>query len=794
MQRHTQKLILGMVAAIAAGTPAQAMLKNARWTASDDARPQLSAILERVQATTGIALSEADLSITEERDLATSHFTTYAQLAEGLPMRGRNLRVWTTRDGTSVIQVEAALETADEVSKLRQKRARKGFSLQSILSSIGKDQTLALVRKAVRTSGGTDTLVRDVSWDDAWENGQVVRLVTAKGRRGTHKVALAIDRKKVLRVDYEEFPQFEGNGSQVSTQNTAEEFSIAATVYPIYEQADDVATVQARVPAELKYLKRTIPEISGDPYLDLRSRRYLESQYDPILGSTDAGRKLGYWSMASVKEQAASILANLPRKENQYANGGVILDGRYATVSFHPGAFSMMPFNPMLSAQFKPDWRASFVDGSEVWEMIPLGSFLGKPVMSEEDALTRPARRLPDHDPRGYIADGFDELQVYYAINTLMDSLHTHGFTDPELSTRPFNAFLYDPDISMRNNAYYTDDTINFTTYSPDAPNYARDNSTIWHELGHGIMDRLMGDQIQLADTGGLSEGMADFLAALVVADVTRGVPFEGSQSFRIINKTGFFLTNEVHDDGEAYGGAMKDLLDAAIARDGQIGVKKVTDLTLEAMRLCRNHPGLTAQEWFNHMLFADERGTEGVRTSGEMRSLILAALAGRNFDLAGESQAGFALRQNGSDVDGFGPGSRRRPITAMLNADVTLTTAMEAQLRSSRDYAFHYPVKVQVVLRGGPIQGAIHWEGEEAGALEYTIANEAELLKLPLTVRGTCDYANRDDGSCVDYASFRVFNSNGAGGWEAQPVAKKRFYLRVVTQQPRPAEPDTSQ
>src|SRR3954468_9296015 len=104
-----------------------------------------------------------------------------------------------------------------------------------------------------------------------------------------------------------------------------------------------------------------------------------------------------------------------------------------------------------------------------------------------------------------------------------MESLHNMGFSDPELSTRPFNAFLYDPDISMRDNAYYTDDTINFTTYSPTAVNAARNNNTIWHELGHGVMDRLMGDFITLADTGGLSEGMADFVAQLVLHGITKG-------------------------------------------------------------------------------------------------------------------------------------------------------------------------------------------------------------------------------------------------------------------------------
>lgn len=172
-----------------------------------------------------------------------------------------------------------------------------------------------------------------------------------------------------------------------------------------------------------------------------------------------------------------------------------------------------------------------------------------------------------------------------------MESLHAVGFLDPELSTRPFNAFLYDPDIGSRDNAYYTDDTINFTTYSPSAQNYARDNSTIWHELGHGIMDRLMGDSIHLADTGGLSEGMADFVAELAIQTVTKGQPFEGSENFRIVNTTGFSFTNEVHDDGEAYGGSMRDLLMASRAQHGLEGFQKVGDLTMETMRLCRNNP-----------------------------------------------------------------------------------------------------------------------------------------------------------------------------------------------------------
>jgi hypothetical protein len=107
--------------------------------------------------------------------------------------------------------------------------------------------------------------------------------------------------------------------------------------------------------------------------------------------------------------------------------------------------------------------------------------------------LSRIPVRLTNHDTVSYINNGFDEIQVYYGVTVLMDALVEMGFTDPELSSKPFHAFLYDPDIGMKDNAYYYDNTINFTTYNPKNPNLARDNPTIWHELGHGVMDRLMG-------------------------------------------------------------------------------------------------------------------------------------------------------------------------------------------------------------------------------------------------------------------------------------------------------------
>ena len=355
------------------------------------------------------------------------------------------------------------------------------------------------------------------------------------------------------------------------------------------------------------------------------------------------------------------------------------------------------------------------------------------------------------------------------------------GFTDPELSTRPFNAFMYDPDISMRDNAYYTDDTINFTTYSPGAANAARDNSTIWHELGHGVMDRLMGDLITLADTGGLSEGMADFVAALVIADVSNNQPFDGSNLFRIINHTGFHLTNEVHDDGESYGGAMKDLLDGSMAKFGnREGLRKVADLTMETMRFTRNHPALDANGWFEHMIFADSLGAEGVRAKGELKDLIVTALAGRNYSLDGGAIAEFSLKNGEDEVASGKSGSRSAPIRVDFAGAPTATYHLAVKLTDGQAYHFKFPVTVKVEYHAGALQGAIHWQGEEAGSQSYVLNSAADLLKFDVTVSNQCDEVNRPDGSCVDYAYVQILNN----GESSEPQAKKRFYLQVPPQQ----------
>lgn len=731
-----------------------------RWTGAEDKNAEINHVLDVIRQKTGVALSTNRLMLLEDRKLATSHFYMFVQTNAGVPVRGRTIRLWTTLGTDELLQAEAQVETVQPLA------------FAEVPRDLSSTKTMELVKAEIQRLK-EDTSIRETKWTDEWMNETLVRTVTVKGKRGKTTVVIGVEAQKVLSSEFNEFPQADRPG----------EFSLPVRIYPIYEEVDPdgrgVKEVLPRIETQLKYLNSQVRRVTTDPYVSLRTQRYIDEKYEPLLGLTVEGRKQGFWAPLYVKDQARTLLGKIPLSDNNFANG-IVLDGRYATVSLEPSVaekFKNLAFTPKSSAQFFPLWRV-MPDNAEHEEMVPMNSLLGRPITSLDDAWMRPARRLADHDTASYVNDGFDELQVYWAITQMFDSLRPMGFTDAELSTRPFNAFLYNPDITMRDNAFYTDDTINFTTYSPKNQNFARDNSTIWHELGHGVMDRLMGDYLSFNDTGGLSEGMADFVAQLVLNDLTGGLSFPGKEKLRIFNSTGFHLTNEVHDDGEAYGGAMNDLLRNAMAAFGRDGLVKVTDLTLESMRLTRNHPNLTANDWFDHMLFADSLGSR-VRKSGELKDLIVKSLNGRNFVFGAASPASFVLKNGNDEVTSKSLGSRNNPIKLKLKEIEKANYTLSVSLKNGANYSFKFPVTVKVEYKKGALQGAIHWDGKEKNPTVYQINTEADTLSIPIGASGKCDEINRPDNACQDYAYVQIWNN----GETVKPQAKKRFYLRIYPQ-----------
>ena len=742
---------------------ASAQAYEAKITKGQMQDVSLDALLEKASAETGTAFNKADFLLIENRGLATSNFSMYVQTNSMVPVAKTAVRIWTDPKTNELILAEMHLDEKAQANKkvLQAKYNKARFSPGAIKSKQLSKAVADIVAKEI-SGHATDARIISMKSKDQWENGDLVRVVEVRARRGVHIVKVSLLQNRIISSSYQEFPQ-------------SEMVSLKANIFPIYEEVEGTGELLPYEIKELKYINTEVRDAGNDPLGTLGTQKFPENRYYPLLANTALGEMYGFWSEASLRKKVEAMTSQLPLRANDFSNG-LLLQGKFATINLHPNAkeafgkdvnFEMVPTTNSMTF-----WSV----GEEGYEGTPMVGIAGKPITSEADLLSRIPFRHKENDAVSYINSGVDEAQVYYAVTTLMESLAGMGFTDKELSEKPFHAFLYDPDIGMQNNAYYTDDTINFTTYTNDNPNLARDNSTIWHELGHGIMDRLMGPHLAFStggSYGGLSEGMADFVASIVVEEQTEGKPFPGKNGFRIINETGFYLTNEFHDEGEAYGGAMNDMLLTAISYEGKAGLTAFADLTMETMRLTRNHPSLSAASWFEHMIYADSLGSS-FRAPGKFKQMIVDSLASRNFSFAKSFQpAKMTVTYEGTELTQDSPASREKPLKP-CGTDGVVAYDLKVALTAGDANFIKFPATVKVEYKKGALQGAIRWEGEEANPQVYTINSADEILTVPVRASMECDAVNQPDGSCKDYAYVQIWN----GG--SKPIAKKRFYLQL--------------
>ena len=725
---------------------------------------KVEAMLEKANAETQLDFKLSDFYLIEDRELATSRYQMYVQQSQQVPVAKTAIRIWSHKVSNELILGEIHLSESTKKNEkiLAQKYKNAKFSLGAMKSK-KLSQAITQMVAAEVSKHDTDNRVLALKFKDQWSNGDLIREVEVRGRRGVHHISVSLLRNTILEKNYREFPQSE----QFQT--------IKANVFPIYEEVESTGEKLPFEVRELKYISGNIPDGGEAPLSTFDNLKFPEGSYSPLLAETQLGEMSGIWSEASIRRKVQDLVSKFPLKTNSFTNG-MLLQGKYATINLHPAAKDFKEINFPLKASVNHMLTWNVVDGE--YEAKPVSGFYGKLVQSEDELLNRVPERLPDHDPITYINSGFDEVQVYYGVTVLMDALSEMGFEDPELSKKPFHAFLYDPDISMKDNAYYYDNTINFTTYNSDQPNLARDNPTVWHELGHGVMERIMGAHLGFADSkggyGGLSEGMADFVAKIIIEHQTNGSEFPGMNGFRIINNTGFYLTNEFHDEGESYGGVMSDMLNEAIKKEGREGLFDFTDLTLETMRLTRNHPSLSARSWFEHMLYADELGSE-VREANQFKALIVSALAKRNFGFENTfTPAMMKVSFENGELTNDSQASREKPIVE-CGTDGIVTHNLKVELSAGDSEFIKFPATVKVEFKKGALQGAIKWEGEEANPIVYTVNSESEALNLTLRASMECETVNQPDGSCKDYAYLQIYNQG-----DLKPIAKKRFYLKL--------------
>jgi hypothetical protein len=724
----------------------------------------IQAMIEKANTETQVKFEESDFYLIEDRILATSRFQMYVQQSQQIPVAKTAIRIWSDKTSNELILAEMHLseEMKQDEKNLARKYLKAKFSPFAIKSKQLALSISKLVAKEI-SKHATDNRVIAMKFTDQWTNGELVREVEVRGRRGIHHLSVSLLRNIVLEKTYREFPQ-------------SERFqTVRANVFPIYEEVEATGEILPYQVKDLKFISSNIPDGGANPLSIFDDVKFSENSYNPLLAETKDGELNGLWSEASIRRKVADSVSRFPIKMNDFESG-MLLQGKYATINLHPSAIDFKGVN--FSLKPSVNHMNSWINVEGEYFAKPLSGLYGKFIHSEEELLNRLPERLPDHDTVSYINSGFDEVQVYYGVTVLMDALAEMGFEDPELSTKPFHAFLYDPDISMKDNAYYYDNTINFTTYSPSQPNYARDNPTVWHELGHGVMERLMGAHLGFADSkggyGGLSEGMADFVAKIIIEHQTSGTEFPGMNNFRIINNTGFYVTNEMHDEGESYGGAMNDMLTAVIKKSGREGLYDFADLTLEAMRLTRNHPSLSARSWFEHMLYADDLGSE-VREIGQFKSVIENSLMKRNFSFRSDFKpSSMTITFENGELTNSSDASREKPISE-CGINGVVAHDLKLELKSGDAKFIRFPAIVKVEFQKGALQGAIKWDGEETNPTLYTINSEDEVLNIPLRASMECENVNQPDGSCKDYAYIQVYNNDSL-----KPVAKKRFYLML--------------
>jgi hypothetical protein len=711
-------------------------------------------IVGLINSRLGVRLSMADFQFVERVDLATMKFEMWVQTRAGKPIVESRLRVWRNKQN-QIIAIEAHVDRASTNGFGFVLRSSQRFLQPQYLENAQNlERQKTLVKEALKNHH--DNQVIEIKHEDAWEKDRFVRIFTATGERGVHTVSYGHVEGRLVSARYQEHHQ-------------AELPPVEAMGYKVYEQNwYNPSEAMAPEVLQLKYLNDKVVAQDNDPFEALTKSPFMRHLYDEQRGSTQEGIQQGFWSYALLNAMANEAQGNLQLVDNSFTGPkGLVLDGRYVSINIHPGAKRYLE-NAALPLVYSANIQQDMVSFMGQVGLSFKTALLGRTYNAPEGLMVTPVRHAT-HSVSEYLKDGVDQVQVYWAVTEMLEKLQGLGFTDPEISSRKFTAYLYNPDPFYRNNAFYINDTINFTTYSPEASNFARDNTTIWHEIGHGIIDRLLG-QITLVKGEGFHEGMADFLAELVLQASSFGREFPGRTNQRIYNVAAFNFANEAHDDGEAFGGFMKEVLDKSIEKWGENGVSKMANLIFEAMRFTRGHPALDEQEWVEKMLFADSRGNL-MRAAGDFRALIEASLAKRNFSADGKNLASMEVQIDDQILRRGGQGGRNGPI--YRPKDIESRMALKVRLNDGANFKFKYPLKIKVAAGNGA-KGPIDWIGEEEGPKFVNLNSAADVAEVEMGTTGKCDVLNLND-TCRESVFIEVYEEG-----DKKPKARQRIYIQL--------------
>jgi len=169
-------------------------------------------------------------------------------------------------------------------------------------------------------------------------------------------------------------------------------------------------------------------------------------------------------------------------------------------------------------------------------------------------------------------ADGFDQVQCYYAINSIVKKLVGLGFDIPKV-IKAFTPIVAKVNAVADLNAWFNPRTGELTFGTSENSRYGReahlasDHDIVRHEFGHLLLHCLNRALVSsyAGDGGAIHEGFGDLMASLMVLDphcselfpVAKGLTAKKSGFLRTVANRFKYdeLDREVHALGQAYGG-----------------------------------------------------------------------------------------------------------------------------------------------------------------------------------------------------------------------------------------------
>ncbi|MEO7097143.1 MAG: MYXO-CTERM sorting domain-containing protein, partial [Polyangiales bacterium] len=267
-----------------------------------------------------------------------------------------------------------------------------------------------------------------------------------------------------------------------------------------------------------------------------------------------------------------------------YASGKILFD----VPDRHPGGTRTAKAAPFARHTIDGAATIAEIDGTVTWAGTANASvapgLVGPAITIANKAgtLAADALTLPDGGSLTWskATDEFGDAQLSSFVFASQAKAFVHANIDPNLAWADTSMLPVNVNINQTCNANYNGVSINFyraTTAltGTQCQNTGRIADVVYHEFGHSVHHHAVIDGVGNVD-GGVGEGMADVLAALITGDhgMGRGFFFNDT-ALRDLDPAGQELRypedlqGEVHADGEIVGEAFWDMKKALIAKLG---------------------------------------------------------------------------------------------------------------------------------------------------------------------------------------------------------------------------------